>query len=89
MTGYQTPLNNSMGPYQYGHQTPDDFWTMISKRPAMGVAFGNLMAVRKNDRLIWMDHGFYPVEERLAEGVSGEEDAVLLVDVGGGTGKNL
>ena len=89
ITGYQTPRNGSNGPYQYGHQTPDDFWTMISKRPEMGVAFGNYMAGRRSGRLTWMNHGFYPVEENLAEGVSGEEDAVLLVDVGGGTGRNL
>lgn len=89
ITGYQTPRNISNGPYQYAHQTPDDFWTMISKRPGMGVAFGNHMAGRKSGRLTWMDHGFYPVEENLAKGVSGEEDAVLLVDVGGGTGRNL
>ena len=89
MTGYQNPRNTSIGPYQYGHQTPDDFWTMISKRPAMGIAFGNYLAGRKSDRLTWMDHGFYPVEEHLVEGVSGEGDAVLLVDVGGGIGTNL
>lgn len=78
-----------MGPYQYAHQTPDDFWTMISKRPEMGVAFGNHMAGRKIGRLTWLNHDFYPVEENLAKGISGEEDAVLLVDVGGGTGKNI
>ena len=62
---------------------------MISKRPEMSVAFGNHMASRNSGRLTWMDHGFYPIEENLAKGVSGDEDAVLLVDVGGGTGQNL
>ena len=62
---------------------------MLSKRPEMSVAFGNHMAGRKSGKLTWMDHGFYPVEENLGEGVSGEDDAVLLVDVGGGTGQNL
>ncbi|KAK0513545.1 hypothetical protein JMJ35_003909 [Cladonia borealis] len=89
MTGYQNPQNTSIGPYQYGHQTPDDFWTMISKRPEMSVAVDNSLAGRKSHRLTWMDHGFYPVEDNLAGGVSGEEEAVLLVDVGGGTGTNL
>ena len=37
---------------------------------------------RKNDGLTWMDHDFYPVDEDLAEGLSGEED-VRRVDVGG------
>ena len=62
---------------------------MLSKRPEMRVAFGNHMVGRNSGRLSWMDHGFYPVEENLVKGVSGEEDAVLLVDVGGGTGQNL
>ena len=89
ITGYQTPRNMSNGPYQYGHQTPDDFWRMVSKRPEWGVAVNNHMAGRKSGRLTWMEDGFYPVVENLAEGVSGEEDAVLLVDIGGGTGQNL
>ena len=62
---------------------------MLSKRPDMGVAFGNHMVGLNSERLSWMDRGLYPVEENLANGVSGEEDAVLLVDVGGGTGQNL
>ena len=62
---------------------------MLSKRPEMRVAFGNHMAGRKSGQLTWMDHGFYPVEENLGGGVSAEENAVLLVDVGGGTGQNL
>lgn len=55
----------------------------------MGVAFGNHMVGLNSERLGWMDRGLYPVEENLANGVSKEEDAVLLVDVGGGTGQNL
>lgn len=37
----------------------------------------------------WLDPGFYPVEERLGEGVREGEDEVLLVDVGGGLGHDL
>uniref|UniRef100_A0A093VD22 Demethylsterigmatocystin 6-O-methyltransferase n=1 Tax=Talaromyces marneffei PM1 TaxID=1077442 RepID=A0A093VD22_TALMA len=36
---------------------------------------------------IWMDHGFYPVQERLAAGL--DISAPLLVDVGGSTGHDL
>ena len=62
---------------------------MLSKRPEMGVAFGNHMVGLNSERLSWMDRGLYPVEDNLANGVIREEDAVLLVDVGGGTGQNL
>ena len=36
-----------------------------------------------------MDPDFYPVEDRLGKGMSTDEDAVLLVDVGGGLGHDL
>ncbi len=37
----------------------------------------------------WMDFDFYPVEENLVEGAKTEDDAVFLVDVGGGRGHDL
>jgi hypothetical protein len=36
-----------------------------------------------------MDSGFYPVERNLIEGISHSKDAVLLVDIGGGHGRDL
>ena len=36
-----------------------------------------------------MDPGFYPVEERLGKGLKQGQDAVTLVDVGGGMGHDL
>lgn len=36
-----------------------------------------------------MDPNFYPVEENLVKGAKTEQDAVFLVDVGGGTGHDL
>lgn len=37
----------------------------------------------------WMDKDFYPVAERLVGSSTPDEDAVLLVDVGGGLGHDL
>lgn len=37
----------------------------------------------------WLDPGFYPVDERLGEGMRHGADEVLLVDVGGGLGHDL
>ena len=37
----------------------------------------------------WVDPGFYPVEERLGNGMKQGADEVLLVDVGGGLGHDL
>ena len=36
-----------------------------------------------------MDSGFYPVEENLVKGAKTEDNAVFLVDVGGGKGHDL
>lgn len=43
----------------------------------------------RQGRPSWMDPDFYPVRERLLEGLDGAEDAVLLVDIGGGLGHDL
>ncbi len=37
----------------------------------------------------WVDPGFYPVEERLGNGMKERREEVLLVDVGGGLGQDL
>lgn len=37
----------------------------------------------------WIDPGFYPVEERLGNGMKQGTEEVLLVDVGGGLGHDL
>ena len=36
-----------------------------------------------------MDPGFYPVKERLLEGMTDNRDEVAIVDIGGGMGHDL
>ena len=45
------------------------------------------MAKSSDGRKMWTD--FYPVQERLCDEIERSEDAVLLVDVGGGVGNVL
>ena len=47
--------------------------------------FNNLMAGQRHNRIDWFE--FFPVEERLLEGV--EEHGVLMVDVGGSRGHEI
>ena len=47
------------------------------------------MAGYRTGRPSWMDPNFYPVEQNLVEGAKTEDDAVFLVDVGGGKGHDL
>ena len=44
------------------------------------------MAVQASGKTMWADKGAYPVKERLG---GAEEDEVLVVDIGGGTGHDL
>lgn len=37
----------------------------------------------------WMDANFYPVQEKLVDGLSTAEDAALIVDIGGSVGHDL
>lgn len=51
--------------------------------------FNNHMSVYAQGRMRWMDPGFYPVQERLVDGIAiGDQDA-LLVDMGGSFGHDL
>lgn len=45
------------------------------------------MAVYQQRRPSWLD--FFPPEDQLAKGLSEDENAILLVDVGGGIGQVL
>jgi hypothetical protein len=42
-----------------------------------------MMATWMLDRSHWSDEDFYPVKDRLIEGVTSDTDSVFLVDVGG------
>lgn len=47
------------------------------------------MAGKHTGRPNWMDVNFYPVQTNLIDGARRENDAVFLVDVGGGKGHDL
>ena len=44
------------------------------------------MAVQASGKTLWADEGAYPVKDRLGDA---EEDEVLVVDLGGGSGHDL
>lgn len=50
-----------------------------------------MMATWMQDRPHWSDAhlGFYPVQERLIQGATGDDESVFLVDVGGSIGHDL
>jgi len=59
------------------------------ERPHIQKAFNNHMAGYHQGRSSWMDSGFYPVKERVEQGMTRNENDVAIVDVGGGMGHDL
>lgn len=88
-TGYKNPQSAVDGPFQYGHKSPLHFFEWLKANPNVLDTFNNHMMGYRQGRPSWMDPDFYPVEERLGKGFSKEENAVMLVDVGGGMGHDL
>lgn len=61
----------------------------LHAHPPMGKQFDHHMGGYRQGRPSWMDSNFYPVEERLIKDMDTNDDAVLLVDIGGGLGHDL
>ena len=61
----------------------------LQQHPDIGEQFGNMMVGWSSGRPQWIDPHFYPIEECLINGAKEEDNAVFLVDVGGGKGHDL
>ncbi|KAF9696734.1 hypothetical protein EKO04_005172 [Ascochyta lentis] len=88
-TNYETPSDAKAGPYQYAFDTKLNMFEYMHAHPPLGEQFNYHMSGYRQGRPSWMDHNFYPVEQRLINGIDTSSDAVLLVDVGGGLGHDL
>lgn len=86
-TDYQSPSNADDGPVQHGLKTDKPFFAILQSNPRLGSAFNSFMAGYAAARPRWVS--FYPFQERLGGGASGDMDGPLVVDVGGGLGHEL
>ncbi|KAF2828188.1 S-adenosyl-L-methionine-dependent methyltransferase [Ophiobolus disseminans] len=84
-TKYQVPRDMSNGPVQHALQTDKPFFTILQENARLGSAFNDFMTGYGKARPSWVD--YYPVEERIITGSSSETP--LLVDVGGGLGRDV
>ncbi|UPX12161.1 uncharacterized protein EKO05_0002727 [Ascochyta rabiei] len=89
MTNYESPSDGREGPYQYAFNTKLNMFEYMQAHPPLGEQFNYHMSGYRQGRPSWMDQNFYPVEEQLISGMETSDDAVLLVDVGGGIGHDL
>ncbi|KAL9636917.1 MAG: hypothetical protein Q9204_002070 [Flavoplaca sp. TL-2023a] len=85
--GHPTDITN--GPFQYAHKTKSPFFVWLQGKPELAACFNNYMSGYRAGKASWVDPGFYPLEERLCQGMKDDANVVLLVDVGGGLGHDL
>ncbi|RDW68675.1 hypothetical protein BP5796_09332 [Coleophoma crateriformis] len=74
---------------QAGHNTTLHAFEWFTNTPGLLELFNNHMAGYSMSRLRWIDKDCYPIEQNLGIGLSKEQGAVLLVDIGGGTGHDI
>jgi hypothetical protein len=85
--GYKIPTGKNDTAYQIAHNTKLHWFEHIQSTPPHGKNFNDHMAGYLLGRPSWNDERFYPVKKRLLEGFDlDNNDAVLLVDLGGGIG---
>ncbi|KAK8098162.1 uncharacterized protein PG998_013648 [Apiospora kogelbergensis] len=97
-SGYVAPTSSLDTPFtlEKGCSGQLNYFEFFGQRaPLMGKRFASMMGVWSRDRRKWFEAGYYPVRERLIEGVAGfrgeaaDGEEVFLVDVGGGSGHDL
>jgi hypothetical protein len=88
-TGYQDPCNSTDGPFQSAVRTRQHWFAWATDHPPVASYFNQHMAAYHQGRPSWMDVDFYPVAERLIDGVDLDQSPVLLVDIGGSLGHDL
>lgn len=87
--GFGSLSDPKNGPFQKvtGSTT---FFDYAQANPPWGVYLNHHMGGYSQGRPSWMDHGFFPVEERLLKDAdTSSGDAALLVDIGGNIGHDL
>ena len=86
-TGYKTPNNALDAPFQFAYSTKSHYFEWMQARPHLWKMFNGHMTASNAGLLNWMDPRFYPLEDNLLKDTA--EDAVLIIDVGGGNGHDL
>jgi hypothetical protein len=84
-TNYKVPTDNSTGPVQHALQTDKPFFAILQENARLGSAFNDFMTGYGKARPSWVD--YYPVQDRLITGSS--DNTPLLIDVGGGLGRDI
>ena len=79
-------MDPSNTPLQKAFNSEKHFFDLMKERGILP-SFDTFMTVQKQGRPNFAD--FFPVNTQLVDGFHGTEDAVMLVDVGGGRGQEI
>lgn len=86
---YQNPEDMNNTPFHYAHNGQDK-WSWIEQHPEVLEAFQEYLNGVREDTPGFEDEGFYPVKERLIDGLVLDKSAAsAFVDVAGGNGRTL
>lgn len=83
--GYRCPSDPKDGLIQYAFNSKLSTFDLLATMPSALQDFNTFMGNTMGARDYWTD--WYPVQERLLDGV--DPDSALLVDVGGGKGHDI
>ncbi|KAF7517014.1 hypothetical protein G7054_g13944 [Neopestalotiopsis clavispora] len=59
-TGYQSPKNDTDGPFQYAHNMKTPFFPWLQAHPPNMTNFSQFMSAYRAGKPSWFDPGFYP-----------------------------
>ena len=88
-TGYKNPTDPLHAPVQTGLRINTHFLEYTKQNPHLLTAFNHWISGYPKWRSAWYDPGCVPVDKVLGDGAKTDPDAVLLVDLGGGTGRDV
>ncbi|CAI7647942.1 unnamed protein product [Penicillium manginii] len=86
-TNYQIPEDRFAGPMQYTYGTKLTTFDWLADDVAVHERFHAFVQHIRDNRPFWVD--WYPVQERILDGYSGEENDALIVDIGAGSGRDM
>jgi hypothetical protein len=88
--GFVSPNSGVDGPFQHAYSCKGQhlFEYFQTAAPLMGKRFASMMDMWSKGRPRWFDESYYPVKERLLDGVDNHADT-FLVDIGGGSGHDI
>ncbi|KAJ5722500.1 S-adenosyl-L-methionine-dependent methyltransferase [Penicillium malachiteum] len=86
-TKYQNPEDHSAGPIQYTYNIKMTTFEWLASDKVRHERFHNYVQGVRESRPFWVD--WFPVQERILDGYSGAPTDPLIVDVAGGSGRDM